>query len=245
MADLHFQEDAKKRFTPFLDELLDSSKEKIYSVQATGSALTPDYNPKRSDINSVVVLKEMDLKFLEVLAPLGKKYGKKGVAAPLIMTPDYIEASLDVFPVEFMNIRWIHKTLFGEDPFAVIEVKGSDLRQQCERELKVRLIGMRQNYLSASGDKRTLTESFLQTFSGYIPVFRAILFLMGEEPPIEMAAVLTSVETTTGQSMEVYQKVLLARRENKKFSMDELNLLFEDYYGAIEALGKIVDAIEV
>ncbi len=245
MAELYFQKEAEKRFTPFLDELLGTSREKIHSVQVTGSALTTDYNPKKSDINSVVVLKEMDLKFLEILAPLGKKYGKKGVAAPLIMTPGYIETSLDVFPVEFMNIRWIHKTLFGEDHFTAIEVKLSDLRQQCERELKVRLIGMRQSYLSASGDRRILTENFLQTFSGYIPLFRATLLLLGEDPPIEMAAVLTALASKTGQSTEVFQKVLQARREKTKFYMDDLNLLFEDYYNAIEALGKIIDAIEV
>lgn len=245
MAELTFQEEAEKRFTPFLDELLGASREKIHSVQVMGSALTSDYDPKRSDINSVVVLKEMDLKFLGVLAPLGKKYGKKGVAAPLIMTPDYIKTSLDVFPVEFMNIRWVHRNLFGEDPFAAIEVRRSDLRQQCERELKVRLIGMRQSYLSASGDRRVLTDNFLQTFSGYIPLFRAILFLMGEEPPIRMAAVLTALAATTDRSTEVFQKVLQARREKTKFSMNDLDLLFEAYYNAIEALGKIIDAIEI
>ncbi len=245
MAELHFHEDAKKRFTPFLEELLGTAKEKIDSVQVTGSALTPNYDPQRSDINSVVVLKEMDLKFLGVLAPLGKKYGKKRVAAPLIMTPVYIENSLDVFPVEFLNIRWVHRTLFGADPFAEIEVQRPDLRRQCERELKVRLIGMRQNYLSASGDRKILMESFLQAFSGYIPLFRSILFLLGKEPPLDMADVLTEMEAGTGRSMEVFRKVLRARQQKTKFSMDELNLLFETAYNAIEALGEITNDIEV
>jgi len=47
----------------------------------------------------------MELGFLESLAPKGKKYRKSGVASPLVMTPDYIQNSLDVFPIEFLNIR--------------------------------------------------------------------------------------------------------------------------------------------
>ncbi|NOY54185.1 MAG: hypothetical protein GXP58_11310 [Deltaproteobacteria bacterium] len=246
MAELTFQTEAEKRFTPFLDELLGTSREKIHSVQVTGSALTEDYDPKRSDINSVVVLKEMDLKFLRVLAPLGKKYGKKGVAAPLIMTQDYIRASLDVFPVEFLNIHWVHRTLFGDNPFAEIEVKPSDLRQQCERELKVRLIGMRQNYLSASGDLKILAEGFVKAFSGYIPLFRGILFLLGQGiPPAGMAAVLAGMEDKTGQSMETFREILAARQGKKKFSMDELHLLFENCYTTVETLGRMIDEIPV
>jgi hypothetical protein len=57
----------------------------------------------------------MDLKFLKFLAPLGKKFGRKRIAAPLIMTPEYIDTSLDVFPIEFFNIQQLHLTVYGDD----------------------------------------------------------------------------------------------------------------------------------
>ena len=57
------------RYKPFLEVLLGGHQEKIHSVYIIGSALTRDFDPKISDINSVIVLHEMDLKFLE----LGKK----------------------------------------------------------------------------------------------------------------------------------------------------------------------------
>ena len=90
---------AAKKIKPFLDAILGSYYEKIHSIHVTGTAITDDFDEKISDVNSVFVLKQMDLKFLELLAPLGKKYGKQKVAAPLIMTPDYIHTSLDVFPI--------------------------------------------------------------------------------------------------------------------------------------------------
>ena len=89
---------AAKRIKPFLEELLTGYREKIDSIHITGTAVTDDFDEKISDVNSVIVLVKMDLKFLELLAPLGKKYGKQRVAAPLIMTPEYIKSSLDVFP---------------------------------------------------------------------------------------------------------------------------------------------------
>ncbi|HAV43580.1 TPA: hypothetical protein DCX15_06170 [bacterium] len=54
----------------------------------------------------------MDLGFLKLIATLGKKYSRNKVAAPLIMTPRYIERSLDVFPIEFLNLKLIHTAVF-------------------------------------------------------------------------------------------------------------------------------------
>ncbi len=105
MNDLNLKKEISSTYKPFLDEILSGYKDNIHSINIIGSALTDDFDPKISDINSVFILKEMDLKFLELLAPMGKKYGKKKIAAPLIMTPDYIMKSLDVFPIEILNIN--------------------------------------------------------------------------------------------------------------------------------------------
>lgn len=133
MTDLNLQADIAARYQPFLEFVLAQQQKKIHSVYMVGSALTADYDPKSSDINSVIVLHKMDFKFLELLAPVGKKFGKKQVAAPLIMTPAYIEDSQDVFPIEFLNIQLNHHTVWGEDIFKALKIRKSDLRHQCER----------------------------------------------------------------------------------------------------------------
>ena len=144
MSEINLRTAITDRYKPFLEVLLGDHQEKIHSVYIVGSALTLDFDPKISDINSVIVLHEMDLKFLELLAPLGRKYGKKRISAPLIMTPAYIDKSRDVFPIEFLNIKLLHHTVFGQDIFKSLDIDRSDLRHQCERELKVKLIGLRQ-----------------------------------------------------------------------------------------------------
>jgi len=235
----------REKIKPFIGELLTKSYEKIHSIHITGTAITDDFDEKKSDINSIVVLKEMDLKFLELLAPLGKKYGKQRVAAPLIMTPEYIKRSLDVFPIEFLNFKLIHLTICGEDILKDLEIKKTDLRYQCERELKVKLIWLRQGYISSAGDRKILTENFVNSISGFFPLFRGIIVLLGKEPPIRQDEVIKVLSETASINMDVFTKVLKKKRENIKFSVEELNTIFEDYYAAIDKLGRIVDEISV
>ena len=246
MIDPNLSAAVAERFKPFQNEILSSYQDKIHSITITGSALTDDFDPNKSDVNSVFVLTEMDLKFLELMAPLGKKYGKKRrrIAAPLIMTPEYIMNSLDAFPIEFLNIKLLHKTVFGEDLFQKLEINRSDLRLQCERELKVRLIGLRQGYISSAGDSKTLTDMFINTISGYIPLFRGIILVLGKEPPIRNDDVLTSLEEFSGVNTGVFKAVLKQKKHKTKLTIKQLNTFFEDYYAAIEKLGEITDDIK-
>jgi len=244
MIDLNLQDVIIERFKPFQDEILSSYKDNIHSITITGSALTDDFDPGKSDINSVFVLSEMDLKFLKLLAPLGKRYRKKRIAAPLIMTPEYIMNSIDVFPLEFLNIKLLHKTIFGEDLFCDLEINRFDLRLQCERELKVRLIGLRQGYISCLGNSKMLMDMFVESFSGYIPVFRGIILLLGKEPPLLNHDVLAILEDVSGVNTSAFKNILKQKKQKTKLIMGQLNTIFEDYYAAIEKLGDITDDIK-
>ncbi len=235
---------AEKNIKPFLENILGQYREKIDSIHITGTAVTDDFNPKSSDLNSVIVLKQMDLKFLELLAPMGKKYSKNRVAAPLIMTPEYINTSLDVFPIEFLNFKLIHSTVFGEDILNNIEVKRMDLRHQCERELKSKLIWLRQGYISSEGNKKVLTEGFINSITEYIPLFRGIILLLGKEPPIKQSDVITALSDASNIDTKIFSRVLKEKHDRIKLSIEELNTIFEDYYAATEKLGETVDAIK-
>ncbi len=230
------------RIAPFLDEVLGSSHfDNIHSLYIVGSALTPDFDEKSSDINSVVVLKEMDFGFIEFLAPLGKTYRKKRVAAPLIMSPSYIESSLDVFPVEFHDFRLIHKAVYGKDLLINLDIEKSHLQLQCEREVKSKLIWLRQGYISSLGDKKLLTERLSQSITGYIPLFRAIIHLLGKEPPVKRRDVVVNLQEITRVETGIFEKMLLLKRRQISLSKEDLTSSFEQYYSATEKIGSIID----
>jgi len=228
---------------PFFSDVVKDSGELLHSIHLTGSALTEDYDRKTSDINSVIVLKQMDLGFLEALAPKGRRYRKSSIASPLIMTPEYIQNSLDVFPIEFLNLRLCHHTVYGDHIFADIAIKREDLRLQCEREIRVKLIGLRQGYLSSMGEPDKLAEGFTSSITGYIPLLRGLIELTGTEPPLPSHEVIDVLSRSISVDCSVFMEVLNAKKAG--FGKTALDTIFERYYKATEQVGKVVDDIKV
>jgi predicted nucleotidyltransferase len=230
-----------QKITPFLEEIFKRYVENIHSIYIVGSAITDDFDEKSSDINSIFVLKQMDLKFVELIAPFGKKYKKQGIAAPLIMTPEYIQRSLDVFPIEFLNFKMIHETIYGEDILNDIKIDLTNLRHQCEREIKTKLIGLRQGYISSEGDKKIIAENIISYITGYIPLFRSIILLMGKEPPVKKHEVLKDLSVYTGINTNILMKVFDMKRSTLKLSKNEMDAVFEEYYKTTEEISKKID----
>ena len=177
------------KISPFFEEILQNSAPRIHSLYLIGSVITEDYLEKVSDINSIIVLREIDFTFLDILAPLGKRYRRQGLAVPLIMDPVYIQRSVEVFPIEFLTFKLVHHTLQGEDLLAGLEINRQELKCQCDRELKGRIIWLQKHYVSSMGDKKALAANIVSHMGGYLPILRGILHLLGQEPPPGLAKV--------------------------------------------------------
>ncbi|MBZ0157628.1 MAG: hypothetical protein K8I29_15630 [Alphaproteobacteria bacterium] len=236
---------AVQRIGSLFHEILKEYPRGIHSLHLIGSAITPDFNPKTSDINSLVVLHDMDFGFIRFLASHGKRYKKMGIAAPLIMTPAYIRSSLDVFPIEFHDMRRIHRTVYGDDILADLQIDRQHLRIQCEREIKTKLVALRQGYVSTLDDKNLLLEGLSRSITGYIPLFRAIIALMGKEPPVPKQEVIETLCALTDIGTDVFRRVLLLKNREIKFSKEEAVSAFEQYYRATERIGALVDELRI
>ncbi len=205
----------------FVQENVSAFPGLILSAAATGSCLTGDYVAGTSDINSVVVVREMTPEFLDHLASMGRRYGKKRLRAPLVMTPEYICRSLDVFPVEFLDIKLIHKTVYGEDFFSDLAIGTPLLRLQCERDLKAKLINLHQGYISCSGKGRGLRALLLEAYPGFFPLFRAMLPIVRPDrtPSLLKASVLADIEAGFGITMEPLREIR-ALGKKRTFGLD-------------------------
>ncbi len=233
------------KIAPMVEELLREHGPNVHSFHIVGSAVIPDYDEKLSDINSVAVLNTMDLKFISFLAPLGRKYGRKRIAAPLVMTPEYISRSLDVFPIEFLDFRLIHRTIYGNDIFAPLNIDRPHLRLQCEREIKTKLISLRQGYVSSLGRKEHLGEVLVRSITGSMAFLRAVITLLGKEPPVSRTDVIAAFGAATGIETAIFREMLALKARAIKPTEKELHALFERYYNALESTEKIVDGLRV
>lgn len=241
----NLSEQVKKNIEPFLLDILNQCKEDVISIYVIGSAVTKDFHPKYSDINTLLVVKEIKVPLFDFIAALGKRYGKKRIRAPLIMTRDYIDRSLEVFPLEFLDMKRIHQLVYGDDVLKNIPIEKADVRLQCERELKGKLQHICQSYIKARGNKSALTDMFAGSLSGYFPEFRGILFLFDQKIPREKGDVLSAVENLFDIDLGVYKKLLEIKAQGAHLSAESLKEIFERLYRVLDTLIKKVDEFEI
>ncbi|HHT9146202.1 MAG TPA: hypothetical protein ACFYD4_11095 [Candidatus Wunengus sp. YC61] len=225
----------------FLKDILANYKEDIISIYITGSAVTKGFHAKYSDINTLIVVKGIEIPFYDFIASLGKRYGKKKIRAPLIMTPDYINRSLEVFPLEFLEMKLIHQLVYGDEVLKDIKIEKADIRLQCERELKGKLQHLCQGYIKAMGDKRTFTDLLVGSLSGYFPLFRGILFLYNHEIPKEKGDVLYAMNECCDVDMKVFKDLLDIRSHNFYPPIEALKEVFKNLYRVLDTITKKVD----
>ena len=75
----------------------------LISVVLYGSVASGEFSNRHSNLNLLVVLKETDLRTLGRAAKAVLKLNKS--IHPLFLTPDYINRSTDIFPIEFLDMR--------------------------------------------------------------------------------------------------------------------------------------------
>jgi hypothetical protein len=230
----------------FADDVIRVGGNALESIALAGSILTQDFIPGISDINSVIVMERLGQGFLDSLAELGKKFGKKKVRAPLVITNEYLGRSVDVFPIEFLEIKLIHKTIYGTEIFSQIKIEKPMLRLQCERELKAKLIELSRGYISASGDKVFLLNLIIHSSSGFYPIFRAILFMAGGIVPVDRSSVLNAIKSHFRINLDCLEQIHSLRSQKKPaLKPEELRELFKQLYDLTHKLSITVDETQV
>jgi len=239
------REEIREPLKAFGEKLAPTLGDNLQSITVVGSSLTEDFVPKRSDINTVLVLGEQTLDSLKMLAGMARSMSKRKLAVPLLMTRAYIERSRDVFGIEFLDFQLIHKTIFGSDPFISLVFAKKEVRLQCERELKAALIRLRQGYIAAAASRRLVRDILISSVGGLVPLLRAMLWLKDIDRPGRAEGVFT--KSADEFSIEV-DSLIAARKwrhDKKRLQEDEITAIFESIYTAVDKLAVVVDKLEV
>ncbi len=184
------------------------------AVTAFGAIATSGFDPKKHTAKSVVILEQIDLPMLRELAKDGAKLGKAKIAAPLIMTPVYVQGSLDAFPLEFLEIQQCHFCLVGPDHFSDLSFDASHIRLQCERELKTILIAMRQGLLAAAGREKMFGAMESDIAERLMRTLRGLLWLHGKKEFLTAVQVVGQIEQDTDRSLPGIRSALEGSRQH-------------------------------
>lgn len=215
--------------------LVELGGENVKGLTLYGAVAAGVFDRERQSAANVLMLERMDLALLRRFAEYGPRFGSAGIAAPLIMTPAYLDASHDTFPLELLEIHQNHVTVLGDDHFAELTLADADLRLQCERELKTMLIHMRQGLLAAAGRERELVATIRDVAGGLVRTMRGMLWLQHDREARPAAQVIERMEATSGRALHGVRQVGEAGAA--------LNwAAFEALYRDVEALGEVADA---
>ena len=216
----------------------------LLSIVAYGSVARGEYRVGSSDINFLVLLTEAGIKTLRPAIELIEKWRPAHVAVPLLMTRAYIERSLDTFPIEFLGMRLHHQMVFGEDVLADLSITKADLRLQIEREVKGKLLHLRENFLDLGNDRNGLWRLLQQSLPAFTALFEALLYLRGQAIPAARREVIAAGAGVAGLDRGLFDKLLnVANQESRPYRVELLEL-FERYISQIRELAGFVDGME-
>jgi len=188
----------------------------------------------------LVVLVDTSLENLKKISAALKKPAF-AIIEPVFFTQDHIRRSLDVFPIEFLDILDRREVIFGDDIFRGLAVNHTHLRRQCEQELKAKLIVLKSTFPRArtGGELKSL---LLRSFTSYIHIARNLLRLKGRQPSYRKGDVIRDLKTHFSVDTGVLEKLLELKMKNLKLSYDKAESLLFDFVKHLDIIAEIADA---
>lgn len=232
---------AKKLVEDFSKRIIDAYGGQLKSITVYGSALGSFFNPKKSDVNLLIILDNVSLDSLKKCHPVMKKYGQR--INPLILTKEYIQSSQDVYPIEFLEMKENYLSIYGEDVLQDIKVDRQYLRSECEQQLKGNLLKLKQGFLrlglKRAGIERLMKESISSTFT----IFRNLIRIKGEEPPLNKEKIIERMADYYNLDKDTFISILRHKIGFGKIPTAELENYFDKYLRELEKLIDIVDKL--
>ncbi len=224
-------------FGDFARALQSMAGDELIGLGAFGGWVVADPLYAQMPARSVAVLRDVTLKWADRFGQEGETFGARGVAAPLLMSPEYIAASLDVFPLELLEIRHQLAHVVGEDHFSELVFEPRDIRLQCERELKSELIQIRQGVLAAAGRRGPLTPLVAGCAERTIRILRGLLVLRKAHVPRLSMDIARSAAGVVNSRLTGLLAVLERKSE---FTFEHA----EGFYQDISDLAEFVDGLD-
>lgn len=239
-----------KRIDPkALDRLVEDLRaahgENLASIVLYGSVAAGDQIELRSDHNLLIALDRITSDDLRLSETAMRDWHSLGQPLPVYFTVEELKRAADVFPIEFLQMEKARRVLYGRDPFEFVEISSANLRHQTEYELRTKLIQLRRLYIPASTSVERLSALMRDSLASFAALFRAVLILHGQEPPISKAdSVRATVRLLELEESPFEQIFELRAKTESKLTETEANNLFSAYMAQIERVIEAVDQLE-
>jgi hypothetical protein len=224
----------EKLLNELVEKLKVASGTNLKSVVLYGSAATEEFHAQYSDLNVMCILECLAASDLEKLNQVGQWWAGKGHPAPMLFTLEGLRNAADVFAIEFLDIKAKRRVLFGADVFADLDVPMSLHSHQVERELRVNLIRLRQNYLANPPKPKILTGMMTASVSSFVTLFRHALIALGEPTRNSKREVVDRLGALLGFDSHPFHTILDVREKKLAEKQVDAAATFRAYFESIQ-----------
>jgi len=226
----------------FLAPLTEAAGASFRALYLYGSALAPDFDRERGNVNLLFVTADLTGPGLTQLAGAVAKVRAQKASwrfAPPVLDEEQVRRAADVFPNDFLDLVRRRALLAGTDLLSAATIDPDHMRYQCEYELRARLVALRQAYLFHAGDAGKSREILAGAAQGASALYRHLLSLVGEPPAEDRNGLASSVAARFGVSAEALKAPWEARAD--RVTTADAPSRLGAYLDALSSLARAVD----
>jgi predicted nucleotidyltransferase len=167
------------------DELSRAAGENLVALLVYGGLARGRYRPGKSDVNVAIVLRDAGAGALKALAPALRTARRSVDVEPLILTVAEVPSAALVFPTKLLDIKDHHIVLYGENPFAALDVPRAQVSWRIVQELRNLTLRLRHRFVAAVDDAEAQTAALAGIARPLAIQVAALLRLAGKPVPAD------------------------------------------------------------
>ncbi len=228
--------------TAFVEQMKATWGPDLHSVVLYGSAARADYVPGRSGIDFLILLREVDPRRLIQLQKLARRWRGERVILPFFLRQDMVAEALDAYPLEFLTMQLGHRLLHGEDPLRDLVIDREDVRRQCERELRGKLLHLSAGAIDCGGKRGKMADLMRATLPAMTAIFQGLLFVAGKPHALVGTELQDAARDAFDLDTGLFHELYRLRIEKHPPGRDKLEGLLIRYLRELERLVMWADA---
>lgn len=213
-------------------------------IAVYGSAAGDEFSARHSDVNLVIVLREVTFEDLRLIGATLTREAPDDLlfATPLVVAPQFLRDARDSFPIELADMAERHRILQGDDLLADLRVGRAHVREEAEREARSKLLHLRALVMHRppEGEMRRALSGLVSTIA---LIERALLGFGRGPSAVKGAALFAEIEDRQGIRLKTLARLHAMREGTESWPEgDALDDLIRTTLRDVEALVAWVDA---
>ena len=194
-------------------------------------------------IRVLIVVQDLGAAHWKQISAAFSKLKWRNAIAPMLMTPQEIASSTDVFPITFLEMKNCFRIVFGEDVIRDLQIQKTHLRLRCEQEARNLLVRMQANCLT--------TQSSTELMNILVRNFESLLRIIGGMLMLEMTTELPASEDQRidlacrnfGLDRTILENVRTLIKKKQHPEPDWIRALYLSLMSEVAHLTEVVDQI--